>query len=243
MHVRQPQHERRVRQLDAVAVRGERVGDRADGVRVLLRGPCASGPARRRRPRRVPVRPAAQRPGEDAAGGDAVLEADEQLGGRAEQAVDAEGPAAGVALGQPLQRPAHVQRLRRAGLEVAGQDDLADLARRGCARRRRRRPRSSPSLLSAPSAKRTVPRGRAVRAARRRPAAAVPTVVSHHGPARWPTTTRGTTRTPRPRAGSKANEPKQTRPLPGQRDLVGHVAAGQRSRHHCWAVVEAGRGP
>ena len=139
--VGQVQHERRLGDVHRRAVRSERLGDRADGVLVLLEV------LRRARQRRgegevaLVVAGAPDRAGEHPRGDQAALAADQQLGGRAEQPVDVEGPAGRVARRQPLQRPPDVDGRARPWRPGRGP------ARPSPARRRRsgappRRPRS-----------------------------------------------------------------------------------------------------
>jgi hypothetical protein len=109
-------------------VRRERVRDRADGVLVLLE--VLAGARERPGEREVAgvVAAAPDRPGEHARGDHPLLAPDQQLGRGTDQAVDAERPAARVAAGQPLQQPARVDLGLGAGVQVAGQHDLLDVA-------------------------------------------------------------------------------------------------------------------
>ncbi len=68
--------------------------------------------------------------GQHPRGDQAALAADQHLRGGAEQAVDVEGPAHGVVLGEPAQRPADVDRLGGGGDQVAGEHDLLEVAAR-----------------------------------------------------------------------------------------------------------------
>ena len=66
--------------------------------------------------------------GEHARGDQALLGADQQLGRRAHQAVDAERPARRVLHGEPVERPPHVDGVLGAGVHVAREDDLLHVA-------------------------------------------------------------------------------------------------------------------
>ena len=88
------------------------------------------GAGQLRRPGRVArvVAGAADRAGQHARGDQAALAPHEQLGGGAEEPVDVEGPAHRVALGEPAQRPADVDRLVGGRHEVAREHDLLEVA-------------------------------------------------------------------------------------------------------------------
>ena len=122
------QHERRLGHVHRRAVRVERVGDRADGVLVLLEVLRRPGQRRGEREVALVVAGAPDGAGQHAGGDQAALAADQQLGRRAEQAVDVERPAHRVVVGQPAQRPADVDRLVGGGDQVAGQHDLLQVA-------------------------------------------------------------------------------------------------------------------
>ena len=125
--VLQVQQERLGGHVDTRAVGRQGVRDRPHGVRVLLQVLVRVRQRAALHGVPEPVVTTTQGPGEHQRGHDAFLEPHEQLRGGADQAVDREGPAPGVALGQPLQRPPDVERLVELGLEVAGQHDLGDL--------------------------------------------------------------------------------------------------------------------
>ena len=126
--VGQVQHERRLGHVHRRAVRLERVGDRADGVLVLLEVLRAARQGRGERQVAIVVAGAPDGAGQHARGDQAALAAHQQLGGRAEQAVDVERPAHRVRRRQPPQRPPDVDRLVGGGHQVAGEDDLLQVA-------------------------------------------------------------------------------------------------------------------
>jgi hypothetical protein len=89
---------------------------------------------------------------------------------------------------------------------------------------------------SAPSEKTTEDGGRTgSRAGSRSPGAGRPTVVIHQSSPRCPTTTSGTTSTDEPVAGSKANEPNATRPVPGRRTSSVTTARPTSASHQACA--------
>ena len=91
--VGQVQHERRLGHVHRRAVRVERVGDRADGVLVLLEVLRRPGQGGGQRQVALVVAGAPDGAGQHPRGDQAALAADQHLGGGAEQAVDVEGPA------------------------------------------------------------------------------------------------------------------------------------------------------
>ena len=127
-HVGQVQHEGHLGHVRRGAVRRQRLGDRADGVLVLLEV--------LRRPRQLAgqrgialvVTGTPDRAGQHPRGDQAALASYEQLGRGAEEPVDVEGPAHLVVVGQLAQRPAHVDVGVGRGHQVAGEHDLLQLA-------------------------------------------------------------------------------------------------------------------
>ena len=171
--------------------------------------------------------------GQHPRGDQAALAAHQHLGRRAEQAVDVEGPAHRVVLGQPAQRPADVDRLVGGGDQVAGQHDLLEVAgvdpghgvgddATSSARRRGRRRRSS-----RPPARRGVVGDLVQRHGRRRSACRGP-IGGEPGGAAAAADDDLAARPARESPGSSANakEPKQTRPGAGLVDLVADDGAG-----------------
>jgi hypothetical protein len=66
----------------------------------------------------------------------------------------------------------------------------------------------------------------------------LPRVVRHQVPSRCPTTTSGTTSTDEPVAGSKLNDPKATRPVPGRQTSSVTAARAASSSHHACASAK-----
>ena len=128
-HVGQVEDERRLRHVHRRAVRLQRVGDRAHGVLVLLEVLRRARERGGERQVAVVVARTSDRAGQHARGHQAALAAHQHLGGGAEDAVDVEGPAHLVVLGEAVQRPAHVEGYVGGGDEVAGQDHLLEVAR------------------------------------------------------------------------------------------------------------------
>ena len=126
--VGQVQHERRLGHVHRGAVRLEGVGDRADGVLVLLEVLRRPGQGGGQGEVALVVAGTPDGAGQHPRGDQAALAAHQHLGGRAEHAVDVEGPAHRVGLGEPAQRPADVDRLVGGGDQVAGQHDLLEVA-------------------------------------------------------------------------------------------------------------------
>ncbi len=128
-HVRQVQDERRLRHVHRRAVRRQGVGDRADGVLVLLE--VLRGPRQRGGQGEVVLVVAGtpDRAGQHPGGDQAALASHQQLRRRTEEPVDVEGPAHVVLAAEPAQRPADVDRFVGRGDQVAGQHHLLQLAR------------------------------------------------------------------------------------------------------------------
>ena len=224
-HVGQVQHERHLGHVHRGAVRRERLGDRADGVLVLLE--VLGGPGQLPGERQVVLVVAGtpDRAGQHPGGDQAAFAAYEHLRGGAEEPVDVEGPAHLVVLGQPAQRPPHVDVGVGGGDEVASEHDLLQLAGadpRHCV---------GDDRLPGGAAHRAVGEGDVARSGGPRPARPAPgsglssstpmTVTQERSP-RVPTTTRGTMSTLSPGSSAKPKLPTQIRPVPGTRDLVAH---------------------
>ena len=128
--VGQVQDERRLGDVHRRAVRLERVGDRAHGVLVLLEVLRRAGEGRGQREVALVVARTTDGAGQHPRGHQAALAAHQHLGGGAEEAVDVEGPAHLVLVGEAVQRPPDVERLVGGGDEVAGQHDLLQVAGR-----------------------------------------------------------------------------------------------------------------
>ena len=126
--VGQVEDERRLGHVHRRAVRLEGVGDRAHGVLVLLEVLRRAGEGGGQREVALVVARTPDRAGQHAGGHQAALAAHEHLGGGTEQAVHVEGPAHLVLLGEPVQRPADVERLVGGRDEVAGEHDLLQVA-------------------------------------------------------------------------------------------------------------------
>ena len=229
--VRQVQDERRLGHVHRRAVRVEGVGDRAHGVLVLLEVLRRVGQRRGQGHVAVVVTGPPDRAGQDAGRDQTALAAHQHLGRGAEHAVDVEGPAGRVVLGQPAQRPPDVDGLLGGGDEVAREHDLLEVAgldaRDGLgddahplARRSARRPRR-PAPRGARGASASVTVAAASSAPRE-------TVVSQVRSPRRPTITSGTTRIELPGSSANAKVPKQTSPVPG---------SSTSSRTTAWEVV------
>jgi hypothetical protein len=91
-------------------VRPQRVGNRADGILVLLEVLARAGQRGGEGQVVLVVTGALDRAGQDSRGDQSLLQPDQHLRGRADQAVDCENPGGVVALGQARQQPAHVDR-------------------------------------------------------------------------------------------------------------------------------------
>ena len=160
---------------------------------------------------------ATDRAGQHPRGDQAALASNQQLGRRAEQPVDVEGPAHGVGRGEPAQRPAHVDRLVGGGDQVPREHHLLQLAGVDAGDRvaRRRLPRSAvEGAVGEDDAGRA---GRAVASARGTSTEARRRADRRHpgGSPRRPTTTRGTTSADSPGSSANPKLPKHTSPLPG----------------------------
>ena len=235
MHdVGQVQHERRLRDVHARAVRRKGVGHRAHGVLVLLE--VLAGARQRRGEGEVVgvVTGAPDGAGEHARRDEPALEPHEHLRRGAEEAVDVERPAAGVVDGQAGQGSADVERLVERGHEVAGQDDLVDAAVGDAS------DRLGDDVLPRAGVDRAVGERRPCWGTRddrwRRPAGGVvmpaPTTVTHERPSRRPTTTSGTVR-PLPAPWSaNVKVPNATNPVPGTSTSSRTTLCRVISRHH-----------
>ena len=178
---------------------------------------------------------AADGAGQHARGDEAAFAAHQQLGGRAEEPVDVEGPAGGVGLGEAPQRPAHVDVLVGGRHEVAREHDLLEVA--GVDPRHGVGDDPHPLLAVAGAVGERTSRGAGGTAAATRgtswtPIASVETVVTHATSPRRPTTTSGTTSMESPGSSANARVPKQTRPLPGSSTSSRTTARAVVSDHH-----------
>ena len=174
---------------------GAGVGDRADGVLVLLEVLARAGerPGQCQVARVVAAAP--DGPGQDPGRHHPLLAPHQQLRRRADQAVDVERPAARVALRQPAAAASAGRCPVGAGVQVTGQDDLLDVALAD--------PRDRVGDGGGPAAGRACAVGVRHRARRRRRLSAGghvgqrrddgahPIAVSHHRSCRWPRTSRG----------------------------------------------------
>ncbi len=149
--VRQVQDERDVGHVGRRAERRERVGDRAHRVLVLLEVLGRVGEDRRPGEVGVVVAGAADGAGQDARGDQALLAADQQLGRRAEDPVDAERPARRVGVGQAAEDPPRVERLGSCEPRRRARARPSRPARTGSPRPPARRRRATPSAGTAPS--------------------------------------------------------------------------------------------
>ena len=157
MHdVRQVQHERRLGHVHRRAVRLERVGDRADGVLVLLE--VLRRPRQRGGQREVALVVAGtpDGAGQHARGDQAALAADQHLRGRAEHPVDVEGPAHRVVAAR---RPSGQRTSMGASAVAIRSRASTTFSRSPASMRRRRRPRP-PSSARCRARRRRRPRPR-----------------------------------------------------------------------------------
>ena len=238
-HVGQVQHERRLGDVHARAVRLQRLGDRADGVLVLLEVLGRPGQRGGQRQVALVVAGAADGTGQHPRGDQAALAAHQHLGRRAEHAVDVERPAHRVRRGQALQRPADVD---------VGSSAVATRSRASTTFSRSPAPMRATasattdihcSLLRAPSAKLTMGRGRHGGGAERvgdladggQPGPVAPTADDdprqhQHGVAGLV---------------GEGERAEADRTGAGLGDLIRHVGAGDRLRPPLRGVGEAGR--
>ncbi len=221
--VGQVQHERRLRHVHRRAVRCQRVGDRADGVLVLLEVLRRAGQGGGQRQVAGVVPGTSDGAGQHARGDQPALAADQHLRRRAEQPVDVERPAHRVARGQPAQRPAHVDVLCRRWRPGRGPARPSPGRRRRCGGPPRPPPPTHSVPLIAPSA--NVRRGARRGVGRVSSGAATgslptPIVVSQVVSPRRPTTTSGTTSTLSPGVVGEPERAEADHPGAGLVDLV-----------------------
>src|SRR5699024_10071437 len=120
--------ERRLGHVHRGAARAQRLGDRGDRVLVLLEVLAGAGKRCGQGEVMLVVAGTADSAGEYPGGDQAALAAYEHLWRRAEQPVDVERPAQRVSLDQTGQWSAYVEGAGELGDQVAGEDDLVEVA-------------------------------------------------------------------------------------------------------------------
>ncbi len=223
-------------------LRLEGVGDRAHGVLVLLEVLRRAGQGRGERQVALVVAGAADGAGEHAGGDQAALAPHQQSRGSPEDAVDVEGPAHLVLLGEAAQRPAHVDGLVGGGDEVAREHDLLQVALADAAHGLGDDRHPLLAVARAVGEDQPDRRRRPVGGASVGGAASAPTetVVSQVRSPRRPTTTCGTTRTESP-GRRRTRRCRSRRARAGLADQVAHLGARHDLRPPLHRVAEPGR--
>ena len=244
--VRQLERERLLARSQRARVRAQRCEHALHGVQMLVLILRAGRECERSGGVGIRVRAARRGAGQHPRGDRAARDGHERLGARADETVDGEGPAVGVADRECPGEPAQVG-ARRNGARPGRARARPCSPRPRRSRRVRRGPRPGsrsdserPGRASPTSTVRTPCAPAACRARRPRSASCVMRV-THDRPPRRPTTiARHDEHAARRRPGSNANAPNATRPGPGQAHLVIDLGRG-RERAPAGREVEGAR--